>query len=97
LLAQHGIAFTAREIFHQPLTTDEIRALAAYASVTALFSWRSPTARKQGLTPGAVDDEALIDLMVKEPRLIRRPLMLVGERLVIGADAGAIARFAAAG
>ena len=68
-----------------------MRALAAHASLTELFSWRSPTARARGLQPGSLSDEQMIELMQQEPRLIRRPLVLAGDRLVIGADAAAIA------
>jgi arsenate reductase-like glutaredoxin family protein len=58
--------------------------------VEQLFSWKSPTARQRGLTPGAVSDEELIRLMATEPRLIRRPLVLVGDRLIVGADLDAL-------
>jgi arsenate reductase len=94
LLAHHGIAFAARDIFRQPLTADEIRALARHASVEALVAWRSPTARARGLLPGALSDDELVALMAAEPRLIRRPLVLAGDRLAIGADAAAIAALA---
>jgi arsenate reductase-like glutaredoxin family protein len=91
LLAHHGIEFQARDIFKTPLTPEEIQELAAHASVTELFSWRSPTARAQKLQPGSLSDAELVRLMAAELRLIRRPLVLAGERLVIGADASAIA------
>ncbi len=94
MLAHHGIAFEARDIFRTPLTPAEIRALVRRRSVGELFSWRSPTARSRGLQPGALDDDALVALMAAEPRLVRRPLVLAGDRLVIGADAKAIADLA---
>jgi arsenate reductase-like glutaredoxin family protein len=95
LLAHHGIGFETRDIFRQPLTAEEIRSLAARASVEELFSWRSPTARARGLQPGAMTDDALVQLMAAEPRLIRRPLVLTGDRLIIGADAQALAELTA--
>ena len=91
MLAHHGIQFEAREIFRSPLTEAEIAALAAHASVPDLISWRSPTARARGLHPGALPDAELLRLMSEEPRLIRRPLILAGTRLIVGADAAAIA------
>ena len=95
MLAHHGIAFAARDLFKNPLTPDEIRSLALRASVEQIFSWRSPTARARGLQPGALDDDALIALMAEDARLIRRPLILSGDALVIGADAAAISDLAA--
>ena len=83
--------FQARDIFKQPLSIVELRGLAARASVDEVFSWKSPTARQMGLTPGSRTDDELLELMAREPRLIRRPLVLAGERLVIGADLKALA------
>ena len=75
-----------RDFFKQPLTAAELRALTAHAPAAAIFSWKSPTARRRRLTPGSLTDEELIALMASEPRLIRRPLTLAGERLIIGGD-----------
>ncbi len=82
--------FEARDIFKAPLSERELRDLARRVPVAELFSWKSPTARQRGLTPGAVSDEELIRLMAAEPRLIRRPLVLAGGRLIVGADPDAL-------
>jgi len=94
LLAHHGIAFTPRDIFREPLSEDEIRRLLARSSVADLFSWRSPTARARGLRPDGLDEDDAIRLMAGEPRLMRRPLILAGDRLIVGADERAIAALA---
>jgi len=94
LLAHHGIAFTPRDIFRAPLTEDEVRGLLGRSSVDDLFSWRSPTARARGLQPGDLDEDDAIRLMAGEPRLLRRPLILAGDRLIVGADERAIAALA---
>lgn len=75
-----------RDLFKQPLSREELHALSAHASVDALFSWKSPTARQRGLTPGTLSEEQMLDLMAEEPRLIRRPLTLHDGTLIIGAD-----------
>jgi arsenate reductase len=85
LLAQRGIPFESRDIFKQPLSLDELRALAARVPVAKLFSWKSPTARRRGLLPGRVSDEELLRLMAEEPRLIRRPIMVTEQEVVVGA------------
>ncbi len=82
--------FEARDIFKAPLTEGELRDLARLAPVEQLFSWKSPTARQRGLTPGSASDAELIRLMATEPRLIRRPLVLAGDRLIVGADMEAL-------
>lgn len=80
------MTFAARDLFRHPLTPDELAGLAARAAVSDLFSWRSPCARQRGITPGSLDDAALLALMAEEPRLIRRPLVQFGDILVIGVD-----------
>lgn len=89
MLAHQGIEFQVREIFKEPLRPDEIRELAALASLIELFSWRSPTARAKGLQPGALSDEEMVEMIAAEPRLIRRPIVRAGDRLIIGADKAA--------
>ena len=56
-----------------------------------VFSWRSPSARKLGLDRDTVTDDELISLMAGEPRLIRRPLLQAGGRLIVGTDKKAMA------
>ena len=56
-----------------------------------VFSWRSPSARKLGLDKDTVSADELVRLMVDEPRLIRRPLIQVEGRLIVGTDKKAMA------
>lgn len=58
----------------------------------AIFSWRSPSAKPLGLSEATANDEALLALMLREPRLIRRPIVLVGEQPIIGGDPKALAQ-----
>ena len=83
---QSGILFLERDFFANPFSEQEIREIAGLASVTEMFSWRSPVIKKLGIDPWAIDNEELIDLMLKEPRLIRRPLIRTGTKLIIGAN-----------
>ncbi|OPY86585.1 MAG: ArsC family protein [Smithella sp. PtaU1.Bin162] len=38
-----------------------------------------------------LDDSDLIDLMLKEPRLIRRPIVKIGKKIYFGADGKTLA------
>ena len=88
MLSRRKVAFTARDLFKQPLSAAEIRALAARApdGVRSLLSTRSTQYKALGLDRKKVSDTELVALMVKEPRLLRRPLVQAGDRLVIGFD-----------
>ena len=92
MLSRKKVAFTTRDLFKQPLTAAEIKALAAKTpdGVRGLLSTRTSQYKALGLDKKKVSDEQLIALMAKEPRLIRRPLTLAGSRLVIGFDGAAL-------
>lgn len=91
MLAHRAIEVESRDLFAKPLTEEEIRSLVGRAGLDAVFSWRSPTARARSLQPGSLTEDEAVRLMAAEPRLIRRPLIDAGERLIVGADAAAIA------
>jgi len=87
LLSQKGVPHRERELFKEPLSADELRALLRGRPVSDIFATRSPTYKKLGLADQDLDDEAKLRLMVENPTLIRRPLIAVGDELVIGLDA----------
>ncbi|HEX2171796.1 MAG TPA: ArsC/Spx/MgsR family protein [Dehalococcoidia bacterium] len=90
-LAQANVPFETRDIFKQPLTAAELRRLAGDRPIAEIFSWKSPTARQQGLKLDDLSGDDLIRLMTEEPRLIRRPIVQAGDRVIIGLDRAAIA------
>jgi arsenate reductase-like glutaredoxin family protein len=57
-----------------------------------MFNSRSPSVKNLGLEPDKLDDETLIDLMMQEPRLVRRPVVRIGEKVYFGANAEVLAR-----
>jgi arsenate reductase-like glutaredoxin family protein len=90
---QRGVPLEVRDLFKRPLARDELLALASRTSVSELFSWKSRTARQLGLTPGSKSDDELVELMAGEPRLIRRPITVTEDRILIGADLKALGQF----
>ena len=80
-----------RDFFKDSFTESELRALLGDTNPADVFSWRSPSARKLGLDKDTVSPDELISLMVGEPRLIRRPLLQVEGRLIVGTDKKAMA------
>ncbi len=71
-------------MFKQPLSKAELRDLARDVSVAGLFSWKSPTAKAMKLEPGKLSDEQLLDLMEKNPTLIRRPIIVKDGKMQLG-------------
>ena len=62
------------------------------ADINEMFSWRSPSARPYRDRRGEFSDDELIDLMLEEPRLIRRPILITGDQVLFGFDAAEYAK-----
>jgi arsenate reductase-like glutaredoxin family protein len=56
-----------------------------------MFNFRSPSFKKVGVDRNKLGDSDLIKLMLQEPRLIRRPLVRIGEYVYFGADSRVLA------
>ena len=53
---------------------------------------RSPAFKSRGLDVSKLTKSKAIDLMLEEPNLVRRPLVLAGRDVVFGFDAAAYDR-----
>ena len=49
-----------------------------------MFSWNSPSAKPYKERRDSLTDDELIDLMLEEPRLIRRPILIIGDKVLFG-------------
>lgn len=54
------------------------------ASVGEMFAWHSPSAKKYREKRDQLTDDDLIDLMLAEPRLIRRPILILDDTVLFG-------------
>ncbi len=91
---QNGCQLEERDYFKEPFTEAELRDLVIAAGapgVSAIFASRSPSLKKLGLNAAELSDDRKVSLMLEEPRLVRRPIIRLGDRLIIGASLKAIA------
>ena len=79
-----------RDFFKDPFTQQEIQELASDVGIAQIFARRSPSLKKMGLTDQDLSDEQMVSLMLQEPRLVRRPLVRIGGRLLVGANIKAV-------
>ncbi len=91
MLLQKGLEVTDRDFFKDTLSEAEVRELASMADVESIFARRSPSLKKLGLADKELSDDEMIKLMLQEPKLVRRPLIKVGNRLMIGSGNAAVA------
>ncbi|MCI0770535.1 MAG: hypothetical protein J4N94_01510 [Chloroflexi bacterium] len=90
-LSQVGVELDERDFFRDRFTESELRQLLGDTPASDVFSYRSPSVKKMGLATDGLTEDELIKLMLEEPRLIRRPLIKVGSRLLVGTDKKAMA------
>ena len=77
---------TERDFFAEPFTEDGLRTLLGTTPARDAFAARSPTVKKLGLDLDSLSDDELLKLMVVEPRLIRRPIVVIDGQLIPGAN-----------
>ena len=97
LLTLAGHVVFARNLLTHPWTRDQ---LLAYFGDIPLPRWFNPTApaiTRGGFDPQRQTPESAIDAMLKDPLLIRRPLIEISGEKMVGFDLEAINRIAAIG
>ena len=87
---QNGLEVTDRDFFKEPFSETEIRELAAMNGTENIFARRSPSLKKLGLADKQLTDDEMVKLMLQEPKLVRRPLLKMGDKLMVGAGAAAV-------
>lgn len=85
-----------RDFFRERFTRAELAAVLTRAGLSPrdALSKRSRAYKELGLAGRAVSDNELLELMIAEPTLLRRPLV-VGDETVLGFDRDALGRLAA--
>ena len=90
MLLQNGREVEDRDFFKDPLSRDELQELARelgqQEGLGSLFARRSPSLKKLGLDGQDLPEEKMMELMLQEPRLIRRPLVRIDGKLLVGAN-----------
>jgi len=89
---QKNVQVHARDFFKEPFTREEIKVLLQGRPAAEMFSFKSPGFKVLGLNPEKLKENDLIDLMLKEPRLIRRPVIRMGRHVYFGADVNVLAK-----
>jgi arsenate reductase/regulatory protein spx len=87
---QNGLEVTDRDFFKETFSESEIRELAAMVGTENIFARRSPSLKKLSLVDKELSDDEMVNLMLQEPKLVRRPLIKVGGKLMVGGGTAAV-------
>ena len=87
---QNDVELEERDYFKEPFTEEELKELAGHTPLSQMFARRSPALKNMGLAGQELSDDEMLALMLKEPRLVRRPLVRMEGQLLVGANVKAV-------
>ena len=91
-LRDSGKPYVRRDFFKERFSAAELRFLLERAGleVGGVLSTRSKAYTERRLAGMSLTDTQLLDLMVDEPTLLRRPIIIGGGKSIVGFNAAAI-------
>lgn len=94
-LQEHQIPFVERNIFSEPLNSAELKAILQMTEdgTEEIISTRSKVFQKLNMDLDELPLPVLLDLVQKNPGLLRRPIMIDDKRLQVGFNEDEIRRF----
>ena len=94
-LEKHNIPFAERNIFSEPLTKKELLKILRMTEngTEEIISTRSRTFQQLRINLDAFSIDQLLDLVEKNPSLLRRPIIMDDRRLQVGYNEDEIRRF----
>lgn len=86
VLKESGVVYERREFFKERFSKEELRSLleSVHLAPSEVLSTRSRVYKERGLAEADLTDDQILDLMVEEPTLLRRPIVTNGDRAVVG-------------
>lgn len=92
LLKDSGKPFTAVNYYERPFTKGQLQRLLKKAGLSPneVLRTKEDLYRELGLAKKTLSDDELLDLMVKHPDLIQRPIVEKGERVILARPADSI-------
>ncbi|WP_017548035.1 transcriptional regulator SpxA [Salinicoccus carnicancri] len=94
-LQENDIPYTERNIFSEPLTLDEVKSILRMTEdgTDEIISTRSKTFQKLAVDIDSLPMHELYTLIMENPGLLRRPIIMDDKRLQVGYNEDEIRRF----
>lgn len=86
LLTAAGHEVVAYNLLTEPWTVERLRSFFGDRPVAEWFNPSSPKVKSGEVVPEKIDAETALQLMLREPLLIRRPLLEIDNRREVGFD-----------
>lgn len=86
LLAEHGHTVEAKSLLTEAWTAESLRPYFGNRPMDKWFNMTAPSIKNGIVDPSSFTEESAIEAMLKEPLLIRRPLLIIDDHRVCGFD-----------
>jgi Spx/MgsR family transcriptional regulator len=83
-LQDKKVNFEEREYGKNPLTEEELREIIGDGSIEKFLNTRTPLYREKNMKQKPPSKEQAIQLMLREPNLLKRPVIIKGKKKVTG-------------
>lgn len=87
ILRASGCTLIERNLLEHGLDGDTLRSFMGDTKVADWFNPAAPAIKNGEIFPEILDEESAIELLLSNPILIRRPLMVIGTEKLCGFDA----------
>ena len=92
LLEKRGVSLHLRDLTKERLSAAELEKLIGRRDHTEFLNPKNELYRKRKMKEKPPSRRKAIEMMAKEPNLIRRPVVVAGGRVVVGYDEKGMAR-----
>ncbi|MDD2267310.1 ArsC/Spx/MgsR family protein [Sulfuricurvum sp.] len=86
ILRSSGCILIERNLLEHGLSSDELRTFMGEKRVPEWFNPAAPSIKNGKINPDVLDETEALELLMKDPILIRRPLMVIGIEKLCGFD-----------
>jgi Spx/MgsR family transcriptional regulator len=86
------VEFEEREYGKKPFTEKELRELVGDLPVEAILNSRNELYRERNMKQKPPAQEEAIKLILKEPNLLRRPVIVKGKKKILGFNESEVAK-----
>ena len=85
-MQKRRVAFEEREYGKNPLSEKELREIIEDEPIERFLNTRTPLYREKNMKQNPPTKEQAINLMLKDPNLLKRPLVIKGKKKITGVN-----------
>jgi arsenate reductase len=92
-LDNNGVEYTFQDLKKKPLNKDELLDLVQKLSLETVLNKKGTTWRNMNLNADELSPKQLFDLLLEHQSMIKRPVLVMGEAVMVGFEPEALEAF----